>query len=391
MLVGVVGKTNTGKTTFFSAATRVDAKIAPFPFTTIEPNIGKAYVRRKCPEVEFGVKCNPHNSLCENGVRLIPVDVIDVAGLVPDAHLGKGLGLKFLDDLRAADVLIQVVDVSGTTDAEGKQCDFYDPANEIKFLEEEIAYWIFGIIKRSWSKIKGSDADALAGLLSGLKVTKEHVEKTLSKTYISGEKINWSDDDILNFSRELRRISKPILIAANKIDLPNAHNNYLKLKEKFPEKIIIPCSAESELALRKASETKVIAYVPGDKDFQILKNDLSEKQISALKFVREKIILPYKGTGVQELINKAVFEQLRLIVVYPVEDENKFSDHFGKVLPDAILMESGSTNLDLAAKVHTDLAKNFICAIDARTKMRLGKEYVLKDGDVLKIVANVRG
>jgi hypothetical protein len=391
MLVGVVGKTNTGKTTFFSAATRVDAKIAPFPFTTIEPNIGKAYVRSKCPEVELRVKCNPHNSLCENGTRLIPIDVIDVAGLVPDAHLGKGLGLRFLDDLRAADVLIQVVDVSGTTDAEGKQCEFYDPANEIKFLEEEIAYWISGIIKRSWSKIKGSDADALAGLLSGLKVTKEHVEKTLTKTYIAGEKINWSDDDILNFSRELRRISKPILIAANKIDLPNAHSNYLKLKEKFPEKIILPCSAESELALRKASEMNVIKYVPGDKDFQILKNDIPEKQMNALKFIGEKILLTYKGTGVQEIINKAVFEQLKLIVVYPVEDENKFSNHFGKVLPDAILMENGSTNLDLATKVHTDLAKNFVCAIDARTKRRLGKEYVLKDGDVLKIVANVRG
>jgi len=391
MLIGVVGKTNTGKTTFFSAATLVDAKIAPFPFTTIEPNIGKAYVRAKCPEVELKVKCNPHNSLCENGIRLIPMDVIDVAGLVPDAHLGRGLGLKFLDDLRVADVLIQVVDASGTTDAEGKPCDFYDPANEIKFLEEEIAYWVFGIMKRSWSKIKGGDADALAGLLSGLKVTKEQIEKTLEKTYLSIEKINWSDGDILNFSRELRKNSKPILIAANKIDLPNAHDNYIKLKEKFPEKIIVPCSAESELALRKAGERGIIKYVPGDNDFQILKNDIPKKQMDGLQFIREKILSTYKGTGVQELVNKAVFEQLNLIVVYPVEDENKFSNHFGVVLPDALLMEHGSTTLDLAAKIHTDLAKNFVCAIDARTKMRLGRQHQLKTGDVLKVVANMRG
>lgn len=389
MLIGVVGKTNTGKSTFFSAATLVDAKIAPFPFTTIEPNVGRGYVRAPCPCRELKVKCNPRNSLCENGVRLIPIDIIDVAGLVPDAHVGKGLGLKFLDDLRAADALIQVVDVSGTTDAEGKPCDFYDPANEIVFLEDEMSHWIAGIIKRSWSRIKGKEIDSLAGLLSGLKVTQEEVERAASKLFLAKEEINWSDEDILAFAGEVRRVSKPIIIAANKIDLPKGEENYRSLKERFKDKIIIPTCAEAELALRRAARKGSIQYTPGDGDFKIL-SPLPEKQLSALRFIKEKVLIPYGRTGVQELINKAAFELLKLIVVYPVEDEAKYSDHFGNVLPDAILMRQGSTALDLAAKIHTELADRFVCAINARTKMRVGREYVLKDGDVIKVVAATR-
>ncbi|MEM3555646.1 MAG: redox-regulated ATPase YchF [Candidatus Micrarchaeia archaeon] len=388
MLIGVVGKTNTGKSTFFSAATLVDAKIAPFPFTTINPNVGKAYVRAACPCKELNVKCNPRNSLCENGVRLIPIDLIDVAGLVPDAHLGKGLGLKFLDDLRSADALIQVVDASGTTDAEGKQCDFYDPANEVVFLEEEMSHWIAGIIKRSWSRIKGKNIDSLAGLLSGLKVTQEEVEKAASQLFLAKENINWSDEDILAFAREVRKISKPIIIAANKIDLPNADENYRKLRERFKDKIIAPTCAEAELALRKAAKQGVIQYVPGDSNFKVISQNLQEKQLSALEFIRERVLLKYGGSGVQELINKAAFELLKLIVVYPVEDENKFSDHFGNVLPDAILMKQGSTAFDLAAKIHTELADKFVCAVNARTKMRVGREYVLKNNDVIRVVAS---
>jgi len=390
MLIGVVGKTNTGKSTFFSAATLVDAKIAPFPFTTIEPNLGKAYVRAPCPCKELGVKCAPRNSLCEDGTRLIPIDLIDVAGLVPDAHLGKGLGLKFLDDLRAADALIQVVDVSGTTDAEGNPTDFYDPANEIIFLEEEMSHWIAGIIKRSWSRVKGKDIDSIAGLLSGLKMSQEDVERAAAQLFLTKEDINWSDADILAFSREVRKVSKPILIAANKIDLQQGEKNYRGLKEKFKERIIVPTCAEAELALRKAARQGAINYVPGDNNFKVLSQDLPERQLAALNFIREKVLIPYNGSGVQELINGAAFDLLDLIVVYPVEDEGKFADHFGNVLPDAVLLKRGSTALDLAAKIHTDLAQHFICAINARTRMRVGKEHVLKKGDVIKIVSSPR-
>jgi hypothetical protein len=390
MLIGVVGKTNTGKSTFFAASTLVDAKIAPFPFTTIEPNLGKAYVRAPCPCKELGVKCAPRNSLCEDGTRLIPIDLIDVAGLVPDAHLGKGLGLKFLDDLRAADALIQVVDVSGTTDSEGNPTDFYDPANEVIFLEEEMSHWIAGIIRRSWSKIKGKNADSVSGLLSGLKMTDEEVKKAAARLFLPTEDINWSEEDILAFSKEVRKVSKPILVAANKIDLASGEKNYESLKERFKDMIIVPTCAEAELALRKADKQGSIHYVPGDNDFKILSSSMPERQLSALNFIKERVLKKYGSTGVQELINRAAFDLLNLIAVYPVEDEGKYADHFGNALPDAILLTKGSTALDLAAKIHTDLAHGFICGVNARTKMKVGKEYVLKNGDVLKIVSSAR-
>ncbi|MEM4201360.1 MAG: GTPase, partial [Nitrososphaerales archaeon] len=114
MLVGIVGKPNTGKSTFFNAATLMNVPMANYPFTTIQPNYGVAYLRKDCVCKRLNVKDNPVNSVCVNGVRLIPVKLVDVAGLVPGASQGRGLGNKFLDDLRQADALIHVVDASGS-------------------------------------------------------------------------------------------------------------------------------------------------------------------------------------------------------------------------------------------------------------------------------------
>ncbi len=390
MLVGVVGKPNTGKSTFFAAATLIDVPIAPYPFTTIQPNKGVTYVRAKCPHVELSLpKCDPNNSRCEGGVRLIPMNLIDVAGLVPDAHLGKGMGNQFMDDLRTADCLIQIVDASGKTDADGRQTDFYDPGNEIKFLEDEIAWWLAGIIKRSWAKVKGGNLESVAGLLSGLKITQQQIAQAAAEALVSAEGINWSDEGLLNFCHAIQRLSKPIIIAANKIDFPGAEKHLAKMKADFPGKLIIPCSAESELTLRRAGEKGLIRYIPGDPDFQIT-GEPNERQRAALEFIREHILQKYGSTGVQELINSAVFDLLKLIAVYPVEDENKFANHFGKVLPDAFLVPKGATALQMAEKIHTDLAKHFLYAVDARRKMRIGKEHMLNDGDVVKIVSSAR-
>lgn len=390
MLVGVVGAPNKGKSTFFAAATLIDVAIAPYPFTTIQPNKGVTYVRAKCPHAELGLPhCDPNNSKCDGGVRLIPMNLMDVAGLVPDAHLGKGMGNQFMDDLRTADCLIQIVDASGRTDAEGKQTDFYDPSNEVKFLEDEIAWWLFGILKRSWAKVKGGNLESLAGLLSGLKISHAQIAQAAAEAVVGLEGIKWSDEDILKFCRAAQRISKPIIIAANKIDVPGAEKNLEKMRADFPDKIIIPCSAESELTLRRAADKGLIKYIPGDPDFQII-GELNEKQKAALDYLRTHILQKYGSTGVQELVNAAVFKLLKLIVVYPVEDEHKFANHFGKVLPDAFLIPTGSTALQMAEKIHTDLAKHFIHALDARTKMRIGKEHVLKDSDIVKIVSSAR-
>ncbi len=385
MFIGVVGKPNAGKSTFFAGATLVDAKVAPFPFTTIDANRGKAYVRGKCPCKGLNRECKPKNSLCEDGIRLIPLELVDVAGLVPEAHLGRGLGLKFLDDLRSADALIQVVDVSGKTDLEGNAAENFDPVREVEFLVKEIEFWIASILNRGMNKVRGRGIDELAELLSGLKVNRTQIERACRNVGLSLERISWTEEDILKFSIEIRNVSKPIAIAANKIDTGKGKENYDGLVERFPDLVIVPTCAEAELALRRANEKGIVKYTPGADDFQIVGGESKQKE--ALQKIKE-IIKKNGGTGVQKTIDSVVFDLLEMIIVYPVEDENRFSDHFGNVLPDGYLLVKGSTCSDLAGKIHTDLQKKFICGIDARKKMKVGKNQELKDGDIIKIVAN---
>jgi len=384
MLIGITGAPSKGKSTFFSAATMVNVPISPRPFTTIQPNKGATYVRVNCPCKEFSIKCDPKNSKCENGKRLIPMSIVDLAGLVPGAHEGKGLGNRFLDDVRTADALIQIVDASGKTDAEGNPTDKFDPAEEIIFLENEISLWISNIIKRAWPKIKGRGIDEVTSILTGLKIKKTEIERVAEKLELPIEKINWSDENIVTFSKSVREHAMPIVVAANKIDLPGAMEKYQKLKQQFPDKIILPVYAEGELALRRANDKGIVKYVPGDPDFEII--NASPEQKDALKKIRD-IMKKNKGTGVQQVIDEAVFNQLKLIIVYPVSDENKYTDHFGSVLPDAVLVQQGTTAIAFAEGIHADLAKNFIFAVDARKKLRIGKDYVLRDRDIIKIVS----
>ena len=383
MLIGICGKTNTGKTTFFSAATLVDAEIADRPFATIDPNKGIGYVRTKCPCSELGVKCSPKNSKCVNGIRMIPINIIDIAGLVPGAHEGRGLGNKFLDDIRTADGTIQVIDVSGKTDQDGNPCENYDPANEIRFLEEEFTEWIVGIMKRNWGKIKGRDIDEVAKVLSGLKVPESVVREVAEEANLETERINWSDEKIRSFVLGIRK-RFPIVIAANKIDLEGADENYRRLLREFPDKKIIPTYADGELALRRAAKNGIVRYEPGDEDFEILNaNSEQEKALEKIRSVMKK----YGGTGVQKAIDELVFGEMKMIVVYPVADETHFTDGSGNVLPDAILVPKGTTAIQLAELIHEEIAKNFITAIDARTKMKIGRDHILKNGDVIKIVS----
>jgi len=391
MLIGVVGKSNTGKTTFFSAATLVDAEISNRIFTTIEPNKGVTFVRTECPCKKLGVKCSPKNSKCINGVRYVPVKMVDVAGLVPGAHEGRGLGNQFLSDIMEADALIHVVDISGSTDESGNPVapGSNDPKNDIKFLEEEIDFWILGILKRNlltlvrkMESTKEKFSVVLENQLSGLGIKLPEIEDALVR---AGLNPNSSDEEFLEFIKILRSSSKPIVIAANKIDIPGSENIFSRVKDVM-RLDMIPCSAASELALRKASEKNIIAYNPGDPNFFVL-NELDEKQKTALGFINNSVLVPYKSTGVQKIIDNVVFDVLNMIVVYPVENEHKFTDHKNNALPDAILMKKGSTALELAYKVHEDIGKNFIAAVDARTGMHVSAKYALKNGDVISIKA----
>ncbi len=386
MLIGFVGKPNAGKSSLFSAATLTDTQIANYPFTTIDPNKGVTYVRAPCPHVEMKKKCNPKNSLCESGARLIPINALDVAGLVPGAHEGKGLGNQFMSDLNQADALIHVVDISGTTDLEGKPCDECDPAEEVLFLEKEITHWIAGIMNRNWAKVRGKNISGLADVFASLKLNEKDAEKIADNLSLKKERIDWNEEQILSFADEARKLTKPVLIAANKSDLPAAKENLEKLKQKFPGKIIISTCAPAEIALRKAKEKGAIDYTPGDADFKIT-GELDEKQKQGLEKIRKILNENEFGTGVQKAINETVFSLLNLIIVYPVEDESKLTNNFGEVLPDAFLVKKGTTAVEFAGRIHTDLAKNFITAVNAKTKMKVGKGYIINNNDILKIVA----
>lgn len=396
MEIGVVGKPNVGKSTFFSACTLATAEIASYPFTTIDPNKGVAYVRTPCPHTEFNIECNPRNSKCENGTRLVPIQTIDVAGLVPDAHKGKGLGNQFLDDLRQAHALIHIIDASGGTDLEGNPCDIgtHDPLEDVRFLEEEITYWIKGIITKNWAKVSKqldmSDKKlekALAELLTGLRITEGEIYSALKSAGISERPSKWSDDELIRLADEIRKASKPMILAANKADIAPEEN--IKRLKELKDYIVIPTSAESELALRKAAKSGLIEYTQGSNDFKIVdKARLNEKQINALEHIRTNTLQRYGSTGVQKCIEEAVFNLLDLIVVYPVEDENKLTDKEGRILPDAYLLKRGSTARDLAYKVHTELGEHFIRAIDVRSKRVIGADYELKENAVITIKAD---
>ncbi len=388
MIIGIVGKPSSGKSTFFKAATLADVEIASYPFTTIKPNHGVGFVKVKCVESEFDIKCDCKNGYCVDGYRFIPVDMVDVAGLVPGAHTGLGRGNQFLDDLSNADVLIHILDVSGNTNEKGEAVEGYDVVKDIKWLEEELDMWFLGVIKKGWEKFvrslkaqKTEIIKALAEQLSGLKVDEDMVKEVLKELDL-GEVENWKDEELKKLSNSLRKKSKPMIIACNKVDI-DSKGNFEKVKKEFKDYLVIACSSESELALKEASKKELIDYVPGDKKFKV-KGELSEEQEKGLEFIK-KVIDKY-GSGVQDVLDKSVFEFLKYIVVYPVEN-SKLEDKNGNKLPDAFLMKEGSTALDLAFKIHSDIGESFIKGINMKDKKVVGKDYILKDDDVIEIVS----
>ncbi len=399
MIVGIVGKANVGKSTFFKAATLAEVEIANYPFATIKPNTGVGYVKVNDPAKDFGKISNPRNGFVLKDYRFVPIQMIDVAGLVPGAHEGKGMGNQFLDDLRQADVLIHVIDVSGSTNEKGEPIEpgSYNPENDVKFLEVELDMWYLGILKKGWEKFARTVVQekqqihlALAKQLSGLKVTEEMVEDAINRLNLNKEKpLSWTNEELKNLATDLRKITKPMIIACNKIDIPVAAENLKSLQAQFPEHLFVGCSAESELALREAAKAELIEYIPGEKDFVITEKGntkLNEKQKQALEFIKTNILKKFNSTGVQETLDKAVFDLLKYIAIFP-GGVGKLEDSEGRCLPDCFLMPPETTALDFAYKLHTDFGKKFICAKDVKTKMTVGKDHLLKHGNIIEIVA----
>ena len=395
--IGLIGKTNTGKTTFFNSATLATADISNYPFTTKQPTIGNANAVTLCVHKELNLQDNPKNSRCIDGWRFIPVELVDLPGLIKGAWEGKGLGNKFLSVAAQSDALLHIVDVSGSIDAAGRIAEpgSGDPIADIGDIEEELVMWYLKLLEGNRDKISrainsGSDMQsAIADVFRGIGVNEEHVKMALQENKLENHKFDeLGPQESKDFSWSLRDISKPTLIVANKVDLPSATDNFKRVREEYNDMIIVPSSADAELTLRRAANRGLIRYSPGDERFEIKDQSiLTDKQKWALNFIRKDILDEYMRTGIQFAINVAVFKLLRMNAVYPVAEASRLSDKSGNVLPDVYLMKSGSTVEDLAKEIHSELAKGLLYAIDIRDGLRLPTNYEIKDRDILSIIS----
>ncbi len=395
LTIAIVGKTNTGKTTLFNAATLLNAEISNFPFTTKEPNVGTAYVSDVCVCRELGVKDTPLNSTCIEGWRYVPVKIIDVPGLVKDAWLGRGLGNQFLSVIGQADAIIHVVDASGSIDAEGRitQPGSGNPVQDAIDIEMEIYRWVADIIERNKLSIihdasYSSLAEALAKSLSAMKASSSSILQALEKSELNKVPfVDWDLNRTIKFATFLLPIIKPTLIIANKMDILTSENYLGLLTEYYGRSLVAACSAEAELVLRKAAKMGLLEYTPGQEKFRIKQNaKLTPKQQGALNYIETRVMSKWINTGIQQALNTVVFRLLKNNMVYPVSDEHKYTNHHGNVLPDVYLMPDGSTPVDLARSIHTRLAENYVLAIEAKTGVRLPKDYHLRHKDVVKIM-----
>jgi ribosome-binding ATPase YchF (GTP1/OBG family) len=387
--IALAGKPNAGKSTFYKAATMADVDVGNYPFTTIDANRGVTHVRTECPCLDREERCGAEN--CADGKRYVPVELLDVAGLVPGAHEGRGLGNQFLDELTNADVILHVVDASGGTDAEGEPVEVgeHDPVEDLQFIEEEMDLWLASIVERNWESVERASRspdfdidDQLTGMLTGVGATERDVARTLREVDYPEDPIQWTDDHREALASEIRQRTKPIVVVANKADVAPPEN-IQALKER--NEATIPVTADGELALRRAAEAGVVDYDPGDPDFEIV-GDVSDQQQAGLEQIRE-VIVDHGGTGVQEALDTAVYDVLDHFTAYPVQDETHWTDGQGNVLPDAFLLADGSTPRDLAYAVHSDIGEGYLHAVDARKDMRISDEEELDEGSVIKIVS----
>ena len=395
--IGLIGKTNTGKTTFFNSSTLSSDEISTYPFTTKKSSISVGYAITLCVHPEFNVIDNPNNSRCEDGWRYIPIELIDLPGLIKDAWKGKGLGNQFLSIASQSDALLHVVDASGSIDATGKitETGSGDPVSDFADIEEELNLWYQKILEGNRDRLQkiiksGDDhVDALTELYQGVGVKRNHVKEALKTSGLEEKDIeNYDMQDSKKFASYLRKISKPTLIVANKIDVKGADKNFERLRERYNDMIVIPASADSELTLRRAEQKNLIKYSPGSEKFDILQtNELNQKQKEALNFIQSDIMGEYMRTGVQFAINVTVFKLLKMNSVYPVASPEKLSDKKGRVLPDLVLLKDGATVTDLAKEIHSDLTKGLLYAKDLRYNLRVPTNYQLRDRDVICLIS----
>ncbi|WP_256545117.1 redox-regulated ATPase YchF [Halobellus inordinatus] len=389
--IGLVGKPSVGKSSFFNAATMNDVPEGAYPFTTIDPSVGEAYVRVECAAPEFDESCTPSVGFCEEGTRFVPVKLVDVAGLIPGAHEGKGLGNQFLTDLNEADVLVHVVDFSGETDLEGEPTEGHDPRDDIDFLENELDMWYLDILEKGLERYRsgyhGEEKNVeedLAEQMSAFKTNKDEIKQVLLATDAGLDPDEWDEATKERVAREIRKRTKPIVIAANKMDKPAAQEHFddVTADPDYDHLTFVPTSAHAEKALKQAEEAGVVDYQPGASSFETV-GDPSEEQAAGLEQIRE-YVEAFGGTGVQDVLESALFDVMGAIAIFP-GSANGRADSQG-VFRDCFILPEDSTTEDFAYHLHSDIGDGLLHGIDCRSNRQVGSDHELEHRDVVEIV-----
>ncbi|GEM_PF-2378942 len=388
----IIGKPNSGKSSFFKSLTFYSFQNAKDIVLESDFNLGKAFVIADCPDKLFNKKCNPREGFCKHGKRYIPIDIMDTPGIIR-RNSEKNLEDKFVHAIKDAEGFINVIDISGTTDENGKGVVLgsYDPLQDFEWVENEIYYWFYSRIKKNILSIKrkifldkNKKFEKVVQIIQSFKISREKIIYSMKKFNIDEDSIfNIDDETLFKFLIYLFRLSKPFVYVANKIDLISSKKYYEKALKKYKDKIILPASSYIELGLLTLEKEGKIEYFPLDGEIIIKKKDKYTENF--VEYAKMSFFENFKVNGVFLSLNTLIFNLLGYIVVYPVKNID-LTDSNGNVMPDAIFLKYGSNIRDLARRIHKDLDKDIIKGIELKTKKILSEEDILQNGDVIKIL-----